>query len=328
MIAVNRILLSGSLAARPIGGDGIYFPTSSLAQYDDSFYLATDQDNGTLYYCDGSQWILAGSPSEKYTNPLPATVSVGGISAGTTFVSRSIKQMFDAMFYPYQNPAFTSFGIVGQSTTMEVGNPIVAGTKTFSWSTSNSANVANPSIYISNPNLPVNPDGPNLNTGNRNIYIPTAINKTTINATETFGISGTNTNSGSFSSNYTVAWRARRYRGRIPASSLPQLLAVTNHSALAMVPGILLDTSELASGKFTGTNVWDLSSFTSPGGLIFWLYPSGFGTSTFMQVALTYPTILQTTSNFINQYSVNLGNYNLYYSAVPSVGNAISVTVS
>jgi hypothetical protein len=330
MIAVNNILYSGSFANRPSGSDGINWPTSSLGQYEDSFYLALDQGEGTLYYCNGLQWLLAGGAAEKYTNPLPATVSVGGVPAGTTFVSQSMKQMFDAIFYPYQNPAFTSFGIVGQSSTMEVGNSVPAGTKTFSWSTSNPANVAPNSIYLSNANFPTNPDGPNINTGTRNIFIPVPIVKTTINATEVFGISGTNTKSGSFSTNYSITWRPRRYRGRIPSSSLPNLLSAANHMQIDpfYVPGLILDASEISSTKFTGNNVWDLSSFSSPGGIIFWLYPSGFGTSTFLQGSFTYPTILQTKSNFINQYSVNLGNYNLYYSAVPSVGSAISVTVS
>jgi hypothetical protein len=55
---------------------------------------------------------------------------------------------------PYATPAFTSFSIAGQATTIEVGTPITTN-KVFNWSTSNSFNVQPNTVDIRDITLAV-----------------------------------------------------------------------------------------------------------------------------------------------------------------------------
>lgn len=65
-----------------------------------------------------------------YNNSIPLPTGHGYIPAGTTFTNQTVQQMFDAILYP---PAqFSSFGIVGQPATLEVGQTIVSP-KAFTW---------------------------------------------------------------------------------------------------------------------------------------------------------------------------------------------------
>lgn len=65
-----------------------------------------------------------------YTNAVPLPTGHGYLPAGMTFANQTVQQMFDAILYP--PAAFTSFSIVGQATTLEVGDTIVSP-KNFTW---------------------------------------------------------------------------------------------------------------------------------------------------------------------------------------------------
>lgn len=45
--------------------------------------------------------------SVTYTNSDPTTISVGGITFGSTFPSLTVQQIFDSLFYPYVPPSLT-----------------------------------------------------------------------------------------------------------------------------------------------------------------------------------------------------------------------------
>ena len=83
-----------------------------------------------------------------YTNLSPSTIAVGGIPVGTTFNNMTYTQLFNMMFYPYSLPVFGSFLISGQGTTLEVGQAIAAGAKTFLWTTTNPLNIVLSSIVV------------------------------------------------------------------------------------------------------------------------------------------------------------------------------------
>ncbi len=54
----------------------------------------------------GSPVLVNGFPLE-YTNSFPSQVTVGGVTAGTTFSNVSVSEMFDMIFYPYLTPIVT-----------------------------------------------------------------------------------------------------------------------------------------------------------------------------------------------------------------------------
>lgn len=115
---------------------------------------AGDIQASIIYYVvyDGVQLQLFSlNPVQQpgtYTNLLPATVAVGGVPVGTTFNNMTYTQLFNMMFYPYILPVFSAFYISGQGTTLEVGQAIAAGSKTFLWSTTNPLNIVLSSIVV------------------------------------------------------------------------------------------------------------------------------------------------------------------------------------
>lgn len=63
------------------------------------------KDNTT----NAAVWVLLGTGGSggSYTNLSPCPISVGGISAGTTFNNRTMQQMWDALLYPTLYPTLT-----------------------------------------------------------------------------------------------------------------------------------------------------------------------------------------------------------------------------
>jgi len=124
---------------------------------------AGDIQSAIIYYViyDGTQFQVydtnpAGSVG-TYTNLAPSTIAVGGVPVGTTFNNITYTNLFNMMFYPYIQPQFTSFSISGQATTLEVGQSIAAGAKTFNWTTSYSNNIKVNTIKIRDLTTPGQP---------------------------------------------------------------------------------------------------------------------------------------------------------------------------
>jgi len=161
---------------------------------------------------------LPGGPT-TYTNPDATPATVGGIPAGSTFETpHTMQEMWDALLYPYQAPAFSSFAISGQSTTIEVGYSIPASV-TFTWATSNSGNVSADSIDIRDTTLALDLVLDTANDGSQAVVMPGAVQKTTA-TTHVFNIAGVNTQSGSFSRNLTFTWQWRKHYGTSASGTL------------------------------------------------------------------------------------------------------------
>ena len=144
-----------------------------------------------------------------YTNAAATPTTIGGIASGSTFNNRTWQSMFDALLYPYQVPAFSSFAFTGQTTPLEVG-ATVSSNRTFTWATSNAVNINTNSISIEYP------VGTPLSTGLANDGPETvthASNQRTPPGTEPFRIKGTNTQAANFQRDATVEWRWMRFSG-------------------------------------------------------------------------------------------------------------------
>ncbi len=136
----------------------------------------------------------------------------GGLEKGVDINGMQPCDVLKMILFPYQYPEFTSFYIDGQATTLEVGQCIDEGNKTFKWTTKNDNNIKENSISISdvtsNKTLAENL----TNDGNEVISIDKICNNN-INGNHIWQISGINTKNQTFSRNFTVVWRAKVYWG-------------------------------------------------------------------------------------------------------------------
>lgn len=252
----------------------------------------------------GSQGFQGSDASVSYTNLSTTPTTIGGISSGSTFDGQSMQQMWDAILYPYQSPAFTSFLMSGQATSIEVGVTI-SGTRTFTWSTSNSSNVSANSILIRDLTNNVDLATNLVNDGSESIALPTSIQKTT-QASHQWRIIGTNTNSVNFLATFTVSWFWRRYFGTSENSSL-------NESEIKA-----LASSALASG-FGGTFSY------AGGGYKFLCFPTSFGSPASFKDSSTNLNVAMASSDDDAFFS-NIAN-SLSYGLV-SVTNSHSQTIN
>ncbi len=160
-----------------------------------------------------------------YSNSTPTAVGIGGIPAGSTFTNQNMQQMWDALLYPYQVPQFTSFGMTGQATSLEVGATIAAN-RIYTWTASNAANIIPNSINLYDVeglpggNIPINPGGTALAfsaTPYTSVYPSITQN---LPGVRNFLIQATNTNGGPVTRNYSVRWNFKIFYGPAPATTL------------------------------------------------------------------------------------------------------------
>ncbi len=149
---------------------------------------------------------------EPYTNLTPMPTAVGGYPAGTTFENVQFKDLIDGLLYPYQYPAFTSFAISEQATTLECGIYVYGNNRTFTWATSNSSNITPYSISIyDQTNSLLLASGLN-NTGSAIVNF-TSVTKTTTAQTHVWRIDAFNTKNQVFNRTFTVTWYDPFYYG-------------------------------------------------------------------------------------------------------------------
>jgi hypothetical protein len=219
---------------------------------------------------------------QAFFEALIAGSTVGGITAGTNLLNKSLYEVFDILLNPYQPPAFTSFGITGQSQTLEIGDSITSGSKSFNWGISNSSNVtANTLSITGEPGTIVS--GGSI-TSPYSYNLASAITKTTVNSTSTFNISATNTNSNSFSSSFTVTWRANLYVGKNTGTTINEAGAEALTSTLGGIP--------------TGPK-----SFSAGAGYIYYVYPATFADINTMKDQATNLDV-----PYINLSNINITN--------------------
>lgn len=149
-----------------------------------------------------------------YSGASPATIALGGITAGTDLDGRTISSIVEQLLVVYQNPAFSSLAITGQATTIEIGETIPAGNKTFTWGTTNNGNIKLNTIMIRNQSTLVDLLGfPIGNDGNEVVNLPAPIQLNAEGATQIFRILAENTNDVSFWRDLTITADYKRFYG-------------------------------------------------------------------------------------------------------------------
>lgn len=253
----------------------------------------------------------------------PTLVAVGGVPVGTTFdADTTLQDVLDAVFYPYQVPAFTSFYINGQSQTMELGASISAGNKLFLWTLVNDSNIASPFTIYDYDRVPSPAVVGTQSLGNisatRNQTV--AVSKSANGATHRWQIVATNSRGIDLTAFFTVTWRPRRFAGTIPAGSRTELLSAFTASALAAVTGITITTNDLTYSKVGAANYNCAGSK-----YVFWLYPAALGTSTFTSNGLAGAVDYIGQINFTNAFGVTVPMH-LYISTNVFNGTAVQFT--
>ncbi len=250
-----------------------------------------------------------GGSSVTYTNATPTDVTLGGIAAGSTFSAKTMQEMWDLLLYPYQSPAFSAFSI-SAITYLEVGDSI-SGSKTFTWTTTNSGNIVANSIDIFDvTGGPTEIESDLGNTGSKAHTFSVPIQKTSATY-HRFRIQAVDTEATTFSRNLDIYWYWRAYYGED-----------TNASPLIEAEVKALRVNGLQSG-FAGTYV-----FTT-GGYKFIAYPAALGTasafkdsSTLLDVDMQALYVVSIT----NSFGVTT-NYNVHRTTY-IINAAISIIVS
>jgi len=268
-----------------------------------------DVVEGIIAYIEAEKDLTGGGAGAPilYTNLNATPDDVGGISAGSSFNSRTMQQMWDALLYPYQNPAFTSFYIQGQTSVLECGDTSLANPD-FRWSTSNSGNINPNSIDIDDVTGGVNLHSGLANDGQENTAYAGVTRNTP--SSYVYRITGTNTNAANFSRNYQINWRWRMYYGESSDTPLVE----------ADIEGLrvnLLTHTAIRTYAFNG------------GGYKYICYPQSFGalntftdTSTGLSVPFEAPYTVAITNAF-----GQTTNFNVYRST-NIMGGSINIAVT
>lgn len=210
----------------------------------------------TVNNSDGTSFTIAGFSTgitPTYTNSTPTTATLGGISAGSTFAAQTMQQMFDALLYPYQTPAFSSFARTNLTTTYEVGEPIPIGSQTFTWATSNSSNVSANTITIEqlSPSTTTLVSG-SANDGTQAITLSINISSSTSATVSLYRITATNTQGNTFTRSITANWRNRWYYGKSVNTSLTaaQATGLTGNALAASVTNSFVTLPSTATPEY------------------------------------------------------------------------------
>lgn len=177
-----------------------------------------------------------------YTKSSPTTITVGGLPAGSPILGMSIEDILEDILVPYISPAFTSFVISGQATTVEVGST-VSGVKLFTWGISTPANVQSNTVAIKDLTTVTDLITGSANDGSESLNIGSFTNN--VPASHSWQARATNTQLSVFNSSiFTVNWRYQIFYG-------PTAVTPTNSA----------NTRSLPSSRFTDAgNVFILNT--------------------------------------------------------------------
>jgi hypothetical protein len=168
------------------------------------------------------------SASVIYSNPLATPNTVGGIPAGTTFSNRTMKQMWDALLYPYIAPVASLSGGFYR----EYG---ASNTLTLSWSVTKKSESITTIVVDGTPVSP---------TGNNQSGTKSTTATQNVNTTFTMTVSDIPNGSSTITATTTSTWDNRRYWGTLPVGH-----ALTTVSSLPFTHANISSlSSELGSG--------------------------------------------------------------------------------
>jgi hypothetical protein len=190
----------------------------------------------------------------NYVNPLPSTMTVGGIPIGTDFPlpGMTTQQMWDMLLYPFIPPTFTSFLMTGV-TVLEVGDSIDNAAQPLTWTTTLPGNIAPNLIRIDDITNVVVLETllPNTGTVNHDFSGAGAITYVTDDI-NVFRITGTDTDvpPGTFTYNLTIHWHWMVYAGTSANAGPINEAAIEALADYAALSSGFARTYALAAGNY------------------------------------------------------------------------------
>ena len=167
-----------------------------------------------------------------YSNATPVPITIGGISSGTTFSSRTMQQMWDALLYPYIAPG-RALSIAANSS-REYGFSTAV---TLNWSVTKNTNSITTIIVDGSPQSPTG----NSQAGTK----PTTATHSTVpvspSATQTYFMS-VGDGSTVQSASTTLTWITRIYWGKIDLSSIENPNLTSNPGSASLCGSLATDS--------------------------------------------------------------------------------------
>jgi hypothetical protein len=251
-----------------------------------------------------------------YNNVTATPTTIGGIPAGSTFTNQTMQQMWDALLYPYQYPAFSSFSRTNILSEYELGQQVSLGAQTFSWANSNDSNVTLGSLVIEqlSPSVTtlasgLNPDVPGPSSTGLTITIP--ISSATQSTLSLYKITGTNTQAGTFNSTISRTWKPRWYYGKFSGTTV-SATELANLPTNALVTNVVNTYYTIPSG-LTAEYIY----FAVPNTLA---QPSDFYNSTGGCFGTNHPFVNQGSVVVTNSYNIII-TYTVYRITNPTDGD-------
>lgn len=222
----------------------------------------------------GNVTITVGGQEYKFPANTITTDPVGKVAAGTNIGGKTTGEFILAAAISYQAPVFTGFGINGEANlTVPLGYKILkevsAGVgRTFTWSTSNAANIVANTVAIRNQTAGTFLAQYLANDGTEAIVLPAAIQLLANGNTQVFQVQGTSSQ-GSFSRDLTFTARPLIFIGvAVPPTQFDEAFIRS------------LTTRNLASGHPSS-----VSGNMTAGKKLYYAYPKAFG-NRFFKTAL------------------------------------------
>lgn len=194
--------------------------------------------------------LTSGSSCGDYAGNAPATCTVGGITAGAVLTGCTLECLLQEILAPYIEPTFSAFSIA-TTCPAEVGSAL-SGSKTFSWTTSTSGNVASNSIGILDVTSGVTLATGLTNDGSEALNIGTKTN--TSAQTWTWQVSGCSTQGSSFTRNKNVCSIYPYYWGKLTSGGRPGVdndLVTGGTKAISSSTGTVTVSFSSASNEYT-----------------------------------------------------------------------------
>jgi len=228
------------------------------------------------------------SASVLYTNLTPTPLSIGGISAGSTFSNKTMQEMWDKLLYPYIGP---SSGLSPNVAREFGGSNQITLTYT---ATKNTNSLTSIILYKNGSPIYTVPGGP-FNVSQSGTYTSNA----TQNVNTSFSVvvnDGTSTSSAGVSFN----WYNAVYWGKTPNFALPSMSVVGTQPAWA-------DGAGVGSGKsLASSRSGNYSGINGSGQYLVFAWPTSFGNPTFTINGLPNTAFTKIGS------SISYVNMNLY----------------
>lgn len=258
----------------------------------------------------GLEWASAatGGTAFEYTNPTPMPEKVGGLEAGTTFSNVPLKDLWDSLLYPYQQPSFNVVSVSptaggGAYSVVEVGVTLAAEVD-FNWTVNNAGSFQTNSVSLYDVTGSTTIVTGLATSGSPYSYTYGSPIRKTSKTTHTWRWQALNTQSLSFNKTYTVNWYYPVFSGRSSSVTL-------NSSDIL---GLATRTAKNSSG---GSYTF---SAVSPGSYVYICIPDSYDISSMTVNGL--PLATEDTSPYTNS-----GPGGLRYATVGSVNiNGVPTT--